>query len=80
MFLVELAYNTIKVKTGELELKQEKKMAALQESEVQLNNDDQKVRSFVDKIKEDLLQDIKNEEMEVWRRMEKELDLKILTD
>ena len=43
MFLVELAYNTIKVKTGELELKQEKKMAALQESEVQLNNDDQKV-------------------------------------
>lgn len=65
MFLVELAYKTIKVKTGELELKQEKKMAALQESEVQLSNDDQKVRSFVDKIKEDLLQDIKNEEMEV---------------
>lgn len=40
MFLVELAYNTIKVKTAQLELKQEKKMAAIQESEIQLNNDD----------------------------------------
>lgn len=45
-----------------------------------MNNDDQKVWSFVDKIKEDLLQDIKNEEMEVKRRMEKELELKILAD
>lgn len=48
MFLVEMSYNTIKEEITQLELKTNRKLTALQESDQTLENDNNKLVKYIE--------------------------------